>query len=1149
MANHTIGPGRIPNVQAVLNQISKGDTLEFLAGSHIVGDITLHSVSVFASARGGAALRGNVAFTGRAVLRGVSFHGRINAKEHAQLEIESCLLVNTSGNLVVARDYSTIAVRGCDLRESGTDFPAVWIGEGSTITVSKSRMHDSVSGLADLKGASSLQISDSEIGPSRAYGFFITEGSQIKIERCKIKDLDGYGIRVQDNSKLEVIDSEISGTTNSGLILVNGAQGNVVRSRLHDLEGNGAYLDKAGALQVSQTEFLRCKLPAIFGQEKSRISISDSRVANIPDNGIVAKAAATLDVARCLFEDCSPCGVMVADGRATVSNSRFVTQGEQGALGLNGKDSILKLKDCTQNDQPLPDGETRGDGPGNQPVEAPSVAPSITNKNGQTGIEELESLIGLGRAKEEVKKLMGFATLQLQRKQHGLSSLGTSLHVAFTGNPGTGKTTVARIVGRIYKELGLLQKGHVVEVDRAALVSENIGGTALKTSKKIEEAMDGVLFIDEAYTLRNSLSSDFGQEAIDTLLKAMEDKRDRLAVIVAGYTTPMRKFIDSNPGLQSRFTRYVEFQDYEPPELLQILEKQARDQQFIIEDQARAKLSKRLLELYRNRGDNFGNGRSVRELFEKVVEHQAGRVTSVPNADRTTLQTITVEDVPEDRVNVVSDVDALVSELEQMIGLRDAKQEIKKLVSLARMNERRVLEGQPVTPVSLHLVFTGNPGTGKTTVARLVGRILAGLGLLNRGQVIETDRAGLVAGYVGQTALKTTEVIKSALDGVLFVDEAYTLMQGQGSTYDVGSEAIDTLLKAMEDKRDRLAVIVAGYTEHMERFIGSNPGLKSRFTRVIHFADYDARELVAIFCRDCEKRALELSEEARPLLEAVFTLLWEGRGSDFGNGRLARNWLDAAIEQLAERLMYDPSASTRQLSVADLPLRRLGAHFVRAGERPYFWALPGAAVQGPVSLSEIQSQIHQGKLPLTVHLAEPGASAWQSYAQVLTGLVGGLPRETPSLAPPAVSLAPAAAVSVQAAAASFASSTGAGPAAGSNSHPPARSGTEVFQGAPNLSLRFTSGPLEGQVIAIGSGAVVGREPSQSQVTVPDPQVSSAHAWVGFRGLLLVYVDQRSTNGSLLNGQPVPPDTDVPINPGDVIALGRSGSVRFTVQVH
>ena len=260
--------------------------------------------------------------------------------------------------------------------------------------------------------------------------------------------------------------------------------------------------------------------------------------------------------------------------------------------------------------------------------------------------DELNSLIGLKSVKEEISKLQNFIKIQLVRQTQGLKTSPISYHCIFTGNPGTGKTTVARIVAEIYRNLGILKKGHLIETDRSGLVAEYIGQTAVKTNKVIDSALDGVLFIDEAYSLAPSSSSDFGHEAIATLLKRMEDDRDRLVVILAGYDNEMKTFIDANPGLQSRFNRYIHFDDYSSDDLLAIFELNLKKHQYVITDSAKERLKVYLNNAVANKDKNFGNGRFVRNLFEKTLQLQATRLAELPNLSKHDLQLIVDDDIP-----------------------------------------------------------------------------------------------------------------------------------------------------------------------------------------------------------------------------------------------------------------------------------------------------------------------------------------------------------------------------------------------------------------------------------------------------------------------------------------------------------------------
>lgn len=268
------------------------------------------------------------------------------------------------------------------------------------------------------------------------------------------------------------------------------------------------------------------------------------------------------------------------------------------------------------------------------------------SEDGPNPVEELHSLIGLSEVKDEVSALANFVKIQQEREKKGMKAVGLSYHCVFTGNPGTGKTTVARILAEIYRDLGILKKGHLVETDRSGLVAEYVGQTAVKTNKIIDSALDGVLFIDEAYSLVQGGGNDYGQEAISTLLKRMEDDRDRLVVVLAGYSEDMKRFIDSNPGLQSRFNRYIHFADYTADELKQIFMLNVDKNQYLLDEEGQTLLDQILTFAIEHKDKNFGNGRYVRNLFERTIQNQAMRLSCQPNITAEELSKLKAEDLP-----------------------------------------------------------------------------------------------------------------------------------------------------------------------------------------------------------------------------------------------------------------------------------------------------------------------------------------------------------------------------------------------------------------------------------------------------------------------------------------------------------------------
>ncbi len=544
-------------------------------------------------------------------------------------------------------------------------------------------------------------------------------------------------------------------------------------------------------------------------------------------------------------------------------------------------------------------------------------------------MHELDELTGLDPIKKKIREYSDYLRFVALRREKGFEETDKiNLHAVFKGNPGTGKTTVARLLGKIYKEMGLLKKGHVVEVDRSDLVAEYIGQTAPKTKEAIKKAKDGVLFIDEAYALarKDEDNKDFGKEAIEILLKELSDATD-IAIIVAGYPEEMEVFLESNPGLKSRFVMQYDFPDYTPQELVVIAEFAAEKRRVHFDESAKKIFQKYLTDKYRNRDKFFGNARLVNSMVDEAKMNLGLRImkTDHPeNLDADTLSTITEMDMkrifdlhegilPEIPIDEEMLREAMLK-LRGMIGLDQVKHDIEELVKLVRFYKSL---GKDVRKIfSLHSVFSGNPGTGKTTVARILAQIYKALGILERGHLVECDRQSLVGGYVGQTAIKTSELINKAMGGVLFIDEAYSLSDGGGN--DFGREAIETLLKRMEDKRGEFIVIAAGYTQNMEKFMESNPGLKSRFDRVFHFKDYNADDLYTIALNQLKDHSIIPEPKASDHLMKYIDFMFKTRDKYFGNGRAVRKVIEEAILNQHLRLSELPKSKYTKKAIETL---------------------------------------------------------------------------------------------------------------------------------------------------------------------------------------------------------------------------------------
>jgi SpoVK/Ycf46/Vps4 family AAA+-type ATPase len=551
-------------------------------------------------------------------------------------------------------------------------------------------------------------------------------------------------------------------------------------------------------------------------------------------------------------------------------------------------------------------------------VPASQELPAITVEQ---AMAELDAMIGLEPVKNQIRQLTASVEAARRRAEAGYQTEKPMQHFVFLGPPGTGKTSVARIIAKIYYAFGLLDSPAVLEAQRADLVGEYLGATAIKTNELIDAALGGVLFIDEAYSLVNEGEGHgdrFGNEAVQALLKRAEDERENLIVVLAGYQRQMEDFLASNPGLNSRFAMRIRFGGYSPAELMALAQAALAQRGESLDGEAVRELTRMTEDVGRRRIiDELGNGRFVRNLLEKAGQARDVRVmTRGPEPAASELMTLRAEDLERAFGELTSrfrgyaeapTLENALAELDELIGLEPVKRQVHEIAAQLRVARLRDRQGLASQPPARHFVFTGPPGTGKTTVARILGRIFAALGLLVRPEVVEAHRADLVGEHLGSTAIKTGKLIDSALGGVLFIDEAYSLYNPGYSAGDAyGSEAVATLLKRAEDDRDRLVIVLAGYPVDMDRFLRSNPGLASRFSVRISFPSYSPGELAQIMTVIAEQAGDSFDPDALPVLERIFTDACDrGHIDELGNGRFARS-------------LFERACAARDLRVADL---------------------------------------------------------------------------------------------------------------------------------------------------------------------------------------------------------------------------------------
>ncbi|MFS0576641.1 AAA family ATPase [Sporosarcina sp. 179-K 3D1 HS] len=534
----------------------------------------------------------------------------------------------------------------------------------------------------------------------------------------------------------------------------------------------------------------------------------------------------------------------------------------------------------------------------------------------------LDSMIGLAEIKSEISMLALEIEGQKKMESRGIGRQKKPMrHMMFSGDAGTGKTEVARTVADILYGIGFNRLHKFVEVDRSDIVGQYIGQTEANMKAILGKAKGGVLFIDEAYALVGE-GNDFGPEAINVLIKAMEDERDDLVIILAGYRADMKQLMKMNEGLSSRIPYTFEFPNYTPEELTRITVRLLRSQGFDCVE-AIGEL-KREIAREGKKGSIEGNGRWARNFSDRIVKQHHIRVARQEGDEN--IGKIMVEDIRQAlgrspmrdegaEAGLLKIRDEALEELDALVGLSELKRETKRIMNFVAMEQKREALGMKSASVGMHMIFAGPPGTGKTTVARIIGKFLYGVGFLPSSTFIEADRSSIVGRYIGETEANMTKILDRADGGVLFIDEAYALAAGGNNDY--GAQAVNILIKAMEDRRDRMVVILAGYEDEMRHLIQMNPGFESRIPYCLKFPEYSAFELTEITRRALAGFSFELTDKAHLYLEKLIKEA-DYTGRIQGNARWVRNIVDQIRMEQSNRLAEEGGTNLNEITESDI---------------------------------------------------------------------------------------------------------------------------------------------------------------------------------------------------------------------------------------
>ncbi|MCD0484106.1 right-handed parallel beta-helix repeat-containing protein [Streptacidiphilus sp. ASG 303] len=869
------------------------------------GTATVESTRISRSAKPALAVEqeGRAYVSGLSVERSATLDAYLTSS--GETVLTDCSFTGSGGQAVHVSGGAAPVLRGCVVTSAGRS--GIQVTEGSRLGLEGCRVEGTPLGLA-VEAGSRAQCRGLTVRNAREAAVLVTGGAAADVEQLTVGGSCGVAVRVLDEAELVLRRAEIlldggngveldrrSGGRLSevrvrtpggpGIALVGGSRALLESSTVQDC---GVLVGADAGLSANDSEFNGSDTDGIRVAGGGSLTATGCRVTGARGHGLNIQASARAELATCTVLDNAGDGIRCnTDESVRIHDCEVSDNGGKAVhqLRTGGRLSVERLREGTG-----------GSARTAAETDDPASERAQDRHTGTGPLAELNALVGLESVKREVTGLINVNKMTQRRMEMGLPMPPMSRHLVFAGPPGTGKTTVARLYGAVLAELGILSQGHIVEVARADLVAQIIGGTAIKTTEVFNRALGGVLFIDEAYTLTNQsrgTGPDFGQEAVETLMKLMEDHRDEIVVIVAGYSEQMDQFLASNPGMASRFARSVEFPNYSPAELVTIVTGLCAKHYYELSPGALDALS-RYFEQVR-KGPTFGNGRVARQVFETMISNQASRLAVDPPGSNEELSTLTADDVgvpteqepapaveeegretgpdpgtgaaPEAGPEAAPDEERRadspgVRRLAGLVGLDAVKEPLRtRLDGLVRLHRHGEVPAR-----SANVVFEGEPGSGRRAVAGLYARCLAELGLLPTGAVHQLALSAVPAQWDGQPGDHLAAVFEEAAGGVLVAEADPEFAQRPG---DERTAVLGALTEAAAAAHGPVLVL-SGSPPHLEDLVREQAGLAEVFAEYIRFPAYASSEMAELTCRRLAALGHRVDDGVGPALAAFF---------------------------------------------------------------------------------------------------------------------------------------------------------------------------------------------------------------------------------------------------------------------------------------